>query len=154
MLEIVISDSDSMSLLHELEEVLLHGKLAGLARLPEPRPSERYRDILVKLYRNVGLCQAVVWVEKAEGNKFAYVFILKALAKGGEACWSDAPMQVEGYKVEFIDKRVRKIEYRPASFKRAAEALKRIEEVAEKYQKAETALSLERALSFDPYTWS
>lgn len=154
MLEVVVSDSDSMSLLHELEEVLLHGRLTGLARLPEPRPSERYRDILVKLYRNVGLCQAVVWVEKEEGNKFAYVFILRALPKGGEACWSDAPMQVEGYKVEFTDEKIRKMVYRPASFERAAEVLKRIEEVAEKYQRAETALSLERALSFDPYTWS
>ena len=154
MLEVASSEFDTISLLDELEEILQHRKIRGLARLPEPRPSERYRDILSKLYRNVGLCQAVVWMEDMTGKKAAYVFLLRAVPEGGEECWLDAKVKVEGYKVEFNGKHVKKIEYKPAIFERSEEMIKRIERVAEKYQEAETKLTFERAISFDPYAWT
>lgn len=154
MLEVSSSDLNSLSLLDELEEILQHRKIRGLARLPEPRPSERYRDVLTKLYKNVGLCQAVVWLEDNRGKKAAYVFLLKANPKGGEGNWLDAKVHIEGYKVEFEGEKIRKIKYQPVEFEKSSDVIKRIEEVAEKYQEAETKLTFERAISFDPYAWT
>ena len=154
MLRYEVSDLTSMDLLKELEEVLGKKKLAGLARLPEPRANERYRDILAKLYKNVGICQAVVWVEESSGKRTAYVFILRSAPKGGEGSWIEAPIRIEGCKIEFKEGEIVKTDYKASEFQEARQILSRIEEVAEEYQEAETKLSLERALSFDPYSWS
>lgn len=154
MIEVFNSNLDSLSLLGELEGALQYGKIRNLARLPEPRPSERYRDVLIKLYKNVGACQAVVWLEDELGRKRAYIFLIKADPRGGEEGWLDAKVRVEGYKVEFEGGKIRRVEYRPIEFENSSEVIKRIERVAERYQELETMLTFEKAISFDPCAWA
>ena len=145
-------DEDVERLLERLSEDLQSEELVSLARIPQPRVGTRYRDLLKQLYKNAGVAQATVWVEKLGGVKRVYTFVIRANPEKPVRSFLEAPAVVNGYMIEISDGEAEYLVYRPREYPSAAELFGKIEEFASLYRLSEDRILREKVLE-DYYDW-
>ncbi|MEM3833190.1 MAG: hypothetical protein QW128_06310 [Thermoprotei archaeon] len=143
----VVQDSRLASeLIDLLVKELDREDIIGLARMPEPKVEEKYREVLKRVYESVGMCMASVWIEFSDGSKRFYVFLIRANVTDGMENYLSNGGTVEGYLVEVKGKEVSHVNFAPFSFSKVADAFVKFDEVGDKYRKVETRVVMRRAL--------
>ncbi|MGB9729978.1 MAG: hypothetical protein ACP5GU_04990 [Thermoprotei archaeon] len=143
----VVRDSRLVSeLIDLLVKDLDREDIIGLARMPEPKVEEKYREVLKRIYESVGMCMASVWIEFTNGSKRFYVFLIRANIIDGMEGYLSNGGTVEGYLVEVKGKEISHINFTPFSFSKVTDAFIKFDEVGDKYRKVETKVVMRRAL--------
>lgn len=143
----VIQDSRSASeLIDLLVKDLNREDIIGLARIPEPRVEEKYREVLKRVYESVGMCMASVWIEFTDGSKRFYVFLIRANVIDGMESYLSNGGNVEGYLVEMKNGEIIHTNFKSFSFSKVADAFIKFDEVGDRYRKVETKVVMRRAL--------
>ena len=122
-MKVIKSDKDAGVLLAELSSTFKKNEVIGLARLPEPRADQKYRDVLRKVFNLAGSVEPVVMVEIDNGDKIVYAFNVEADPRDGE------------------------------SMENAEKGFKEINELAEEYEEAYSKAFSRRRSEIDPYYW-
>ena len=152
-MRVVRTSEDIEGLLRVLREDLSGGDVVKVARLPQPRVGERYRDIVKSIFANAGAAQVVVVLETRDRVKKIFVFLLRSEPSEAAKGYLDCPVVVDGYLVEVRGDELLHREYSPRRYKDARELLDRIEDMANLYRLSEERLRRERIELADFYDW-
>jgi hypothetical protein len=145
-MQVIQTNKSASELVDLLINDLNRDDIIGLARIPEPRIEEKYREVLKRVYESVGMCMASVWIEFSDGLKKFYVFLIRANVKDGMENYLSNGGTVEGYLVETKDNKITHTIYKTFSFSHVSEAFAKFDEVGDRYRKVETRVVMRRAL--------
>lgn len=151
-MQVVQSDKSTDALLQELKDVLRSDKVIGLARLPEPRPGIRYRDIIKKVFSLAGSVEAIVFIEMDDGEKRVYVFDLEAVIKAGKQLM-DSNVKVKGKYLKYKDGLTQVVYYKETSEGKAEEVFQKVNEMADLYEAAYDQAFSRKVSKIDIYYW-
>ncbi|MDP8023756.1 MAG: hypothetical protein ACP5FU_04460 [Nitrososphaeria archaeon] len=151
-MQVVISDKSTDTLLQELKEALRSEKVIGLARLPEPRPGIRYRDIIKKVFSLAGSVEAIVFIEMEDGEKRVYVFDLEAVIKAGTTLMNSS-VKVRGKYLKYKDGLSQVVYYKETSEGKAGEVFEKVNEMADLYEAAYEQAFSRKVSAIDIYYW-
>ena len=151
-MKVIKSDKDAANLIAELRETFGRDDVIGLARLPEPRADQRYRDVLRKVYNLAGSVEPVVLVELENGDKLIYVFYIEANVADGENIES-AKVSVKGKLIKYSNGNSQIIYYRETVMNNAEEGFREINQLADEYEEAYARAFSKRRSEIDPYYW-
>ncbi|MGC9145222.1 MAG: hypothetical protein ACP5GS_03800 [Nitrososphaeria archaeon] len=151
-MQVVISDKSTNTLLQELKEALRSEKVIGLARLPEPRPGIRYRDIIKKVFSLAGSVEAIVFIEMEDGEKRVYVFDLEAVIKAGTTLMNSS-VKVRGKYLKYKDGLSQVVYYKETSEGKAGEVFEKVNEMADLYEAAYEQAFSRKVSAIDIYYW-
>lgn len=151
-MQVVQSDKSTDALLQELKDVLRSDKVIGLARLPEPRPGIRYRDIIKKVFSLAGSVEAIVFIEMDDGEKRVYVFDLEAVIKAGKQLM-DSNVKVRGKYLKYKDGLTQVVYYKETSEGKAEEVFQKVNEMADLYEAAYDQAFSRKVSKIDIYYW-
>ncbi len=151
-MQVVISDKSTDTLLQELKEALRSEKVIGLARLPEPRPGIRYRDIIKKVFSLAGSVEAIVFIEMEDGEKRVYVFDLEAVIKAGTTLMNSS-VKVRGKYLKYKDGLSQVVYYKETSEGKAGEVFEKVNEMADLYEAAYEQAFSRKVSGIDIYYW-
>ncbi len=151
-MQVVRSGESADRLLQELKDTLRRQDIVGLARLPEPRPGIKYRDILRKVFSIAGSVQAIVFVELEDGEKRVYVFDLEADIKAGRPIMQ-SNVSVRGKLLKYRDGLVQVTYYSEAVEGSAEKVFQGVNEVADLYEAAYEEAFARKISSIDIYYW-
>ncbi|MGC8600215.1 MAG: hypothetical protein ACP5LX_04045 [Nitrososphaeria archaeon] len=151
-MQVVISDKSTNTLLQELKEALRSEKVIGLARLPEPRPGIRYRDIIKKVFSLAGSVEAIVFIEMEDGEKKVYVFDLEAVIKAGTTLMNSS-VKVRGKYLKYKDGLSQVVYYKETSEGKAGEVFEKVNEMADLYEAAYEQAFSRKVSAIDIYYW-
>ena len=129
-MQVVRSGESADRLLQELKDTLRRQDIVGLARLPEPRPGIKYRDILRKVFSIAGSVQAIVFVELEAGEE-----------------------SVRGKLLKYRDGLVQVTYYSEAVEGSAEKVFQGVNEVADLYEAAYEEAFARKISSIDIYYW-
>jgi len=145
-MRVIQTDKSASELVDLLINDLSRDDIIGLARIPEPRIEEKYREVLKRVYESVGMCMASVWIEFSDGLKKFYVFLIRANVKDGMENYLSNGGTVEGYLVETKNDKITHTIYKTFSFSQALEAFVKFDEVGDRYRMVETRVVMRRAI--------
>ncbi len=145
-MQVIRTNRSASELVDLLIKDLNRDDIVGLARIPEPRIEEKYREVLKRVYESVGLCMATVWIEFLDGSKKSYVFLIRANVKDSMDNYLSNGGIVEGYLVETKNGQITHTIYESFSFSQASEAFIKFDEVGDRYRRVETRVVMRRAL--------
>ncbi len=151
-MQVVVSDKSTDVLLQELKDALKSEKVIGLARLPEPRPGIRYRDIIKKVFSLAGSVEAIVFIEMEDGEKRVYVFDLEAIIKPGTALMN-SNVKVKGKYLKYKDGLSQVVYYKETSEGKAGEVFEKVNEMADLYEAAYEQAFSRKVSGIDIYYW-
>jgi len=152
VMKVIKSDKDTKNLIAELRATFSRDDVIGLARLPEPRADQKYRDVLRKVFNLAGSVEPVVLVELENGDKLIYVFYIEAEAVDGENIES-AKVRVRGKLIKYSNGDSQMIYYRETVMKNAEEGFREINQLADEYEEAYARAFSRRRNEIDPYYW-
>ncbi|MCL4344010.1 MAG: hypothetical protein JRN10_02020 [Nitrososphaerota archaeon] len=151
-MKVIRSDKDAGVLLAELSSTFKRNDVVGLARLPEPRADQKYRDVLRKVYNLAGSVEPVVMVEFDNGDKTVYAFNVEADPKDGEHI-GKAKVKVRGKLIKHSNGNSEITYYREIIMENAENGFKEINELADAYEEAYSKAFSKRRNEIDPYYW-
>jgi hypothetical protein len=151
-MQVIVSDKSTDFLLQELKDVLKSEKVNGLARLPEPRPGIRYRDVIKKIFSLAGSVQAIVFIEMEDGEKRVYVFDLEAVIKPGTPL-TESKVKVKGKYFKYKDGLSQVVYYKESSEGKAEDVFRMIDEMADLYEAAYEQAFSRKVSAIDIYYW-
>ncbi len=151
-MQIIRSEKSAEELLKDLRETLKREDVVGLARLPEPRPGTRYRDIIRKVFSLAGSVQAIVFVELEEGEKRVYVFDLEAQISSGVPILK-SNVTVRGKLLKYKDGLSQVTIYKESAEGTAEKVFEEVNEVADLYEAAYEQAFSRKVSSIDIYYW-
>ena len=150
--EVIVEKSSAEELLHDLSKRLKSNKVVGMARLPEPRADQEYRDVIKKIYTLTGSVEPIVMLEGDDGQKYVYTFLITSnLEKGKEIVDSSAVVSGKLITIRGDGTEVRS--YSPLKISGGRELFKRIETIANDYEAAYSDLFIRKSKKIDPYYW-
>jgi len=139
-------------LLQELSRDLRSNGLSYVARIPIPRVGERYRDLLMSIYKSSGNALATLWLEMDDGTRRIYSLYIHADIESCVDSLLEAPARVSGHLIEIKDGGASFKEYAPLKLPIASEIFPRIEEMAKLYRLSEDRILNEKTLE-SYYDW-
>jgi len=151
-MKVIKSDKDAGVLLAELSSTFKKNEVIGLARLPEPRADQKYRDVLRKVFNLAGSVEPVVMVEIDNGDKIVYAFNVEADPRDGESM-EKAKVKVKGKVIKHSHGNSEITYYREIIMDNAEKGFKEINELAEEYEEAYSKAFSRRRSEIDPYYW-
>jgi len=150
--EVIKEKSDAEELLSDLSRRLKSNKVVGMARLPEPRADQEYREIIKKIFTLTGSVEPIVMLESDDGQKYVYAFLITSdLEKGKELTGSSAIVSGRMITIKGDNAEVRL--YGPLKISGGRELFKRIEKIANDYETAYSDLFMRKSKKIDPYYW-
>ncbi len=152
MMKVIKADKDTRALLAELSSTFKRNSVVGLARLPEPRADQKYRDVLRKVFNLAGSVEPVVMVELDNGDKMVYAFNIEADPKDGEHM-EKAKVKVKGKLIKHSNENSEIIYYKEIIIDNAEYGFKDINKLAEEYEEAYSRAFSKRRSEIDPYYW-
>jgi hypothetical protein len=146
-MKIYKENKDSRELLKQLLEDLDNDDVIYLRRFPEPVGEFRYRDLLKKMYFEIGSCLAVVWLFFEDGRIKIYSFLIEANLEEGEVKNITAINGfVQGKLIEEKGSMKEIVIFEKSYFNKGEEILHYLEEVGNKYRDREIKATLKNAL--------
>ncbi len=151
-MKVIKSDNDTGALLADLSRTFKRKDVVGLARLPEPRADQKYRDVLRKVFNLAGSVEPVVMVEIENGDKMVYTFNVEAEPLDGESL-EKAKVKVKGKVIKHSHENSEITYYREIMMDSAERGFKEINKLAEEYEDAYSKAFSRRRSEIDPYYW-
>ncbi len=151
-MKVIKSEEDTGNLLAELKIAFNKKDVIGLARLPEPRADQKYRDVLRKVFNLAGSVEPVVMVELENGDKMIYVFNIEADPMDGENIES-AKVKVRGKLIKHSNGKSQMTYYREIIMNSAEKGFMEINKLADEYEEAYAKAFSKRRSEIDPYYW-
>jgi len=148
-MKVIKSDNDTGTLLVDLSRTFKRKDVVGLARLPEPRADQKYRDVLRKVFNIAWSVEPIVMVEFDNGEKMVYAFNVEADpddAKGSR-------VKVRGKLIKHSGNSSVITYYKEISMESAETGFKKINELADEYEEAYSKAFSNRRNEIDPYYW-
>lgn len=148
-MKVIKSDNDTGALLADLSRTFKRKDVVGLARLPEPRADQKYRDVLRKVFNIAGSVEPIVMVEFDNGEKMVYAFNVETDpddAKGSR-------VKVRGKLIKHSGKSSEIIYYKEIAMESAENGFRKINELADEYEEAYSKAFTNMRNEIDPYYW-
>lgn len=133
-------------LLKLLMNDLTSENLIGIARVPEIRPGQKYRDLVRKIYQEAGIATAIVRLEFENGLIKIYVFKFEVDMENLKEDFYNANGFVYGYVVMKSDKDFIVERYKPTPYDGLKSIFNLIEKTGDLYREAEEKVRIRRAV--------
>ncbi len=135
--EVVYSEKTVLDMLKKLENDLTQGNIILVERLPPIRETEKYREHILNILREFHKAFIIVRIVFSDGTRRGYGIIIS-----GEGELGQIPERgiVEGFEVEYLPDKKRKIVYKPVAFISSKELMINLERFAKLYHDSEVMI--------------